>query len=421
MSVSLDRRPVIIGDSEGLGMARTAFAKAIDPRIVPEGKQLPDFSTARPEVILATLIDHVIDATRIRPDALDFVLCGTANAEASTGMNIARMATLASKYREAMISIPGITTNAFCTSATLAACNAADSIMAGSADAIMITGIEMMSHTPMGGWNTQLPMSIMPDFDEGWLHMGRTAETLARELGISRAEQEDFATLSQWRAAHPDHRAITSRNIVTIPGFEDVIEDQNIRIKFKRDKKTDELVDSSRAYRRLLSRLKPSFDDAGTVTPATSAPLTDGAVAWLMTSADFARINGLPILAEICGHATRGCDPARMGLGPIFSTERLLSKTGRKMEDLGPIEANEAFAPQVIAFNRHFGLENDRVNQWGGALAYGHPLAGSGPRGTWFAAQQLARNMFPDKDHALFTQCAGGGSGTSVLLKRFEP
>jgi acetyl-CoA acyltransferase len=233
-----------------------------------------------------------------------------------------------------------------------------------------------------------------------YMSMGETAENVGREYQISREEQEVFAVASQQKAGDAQSQGRLADEIVPIPANGATIDADGCL------RPTTNLEG--------LAGLKLAFDENGTVTAGTASPLTDGAAATLVCSAEYAKTNGLTAMARIASFAVSGCKPETMGLGPIFSSRKALERAGISATDLDVIEINEAFATQSIASIRDLELDASKVNLDGGAIAIGHPLGATGARITGKAAQVLQRE---GGRYALSTQCIGGGQGIATVLE----
>jgi acetyl-CoA acyltransferase len=253
----------------------------------------------------------------------------------------------------------------------------------------------------MGGYN-MLPNPALAAKSRGaYMGMGETAENVAEKYQISRAEQEAFAVESQRKAAAARSEGRLAAEIVPIrTKTGEVSEDGTLRPETTAES---------------LAGLKPAFSREGSVTAGTSSPLTDGASAVLVTSEEFARRNGLEILARIKSVAISGCEPEMMGLGPIVATKKALERAGVSTADLDIVEINEAFASQAIACIRDLGLKAETINLDGGAIAIGHPLGATGARIVGKAAALLQRE---GGRYALATQCIGTGQGIATILER---
>jgi acetyl-CoA acyltransferase len=257
-----------------------------------------------------------------------------------------------------------------------------------------------MTRIPIPGYNPLPNPKLYKEYPQAYIGMGETAENLARKYQITRAEQEDLAVTSHRRAAAAQGAGRFDEEIVPIDANGTSV-------------KTDGTIrpDTSR---ETLAGLKPAFDTDGTVTAGTSSPLTDGASAVLVVSEDYAKAHGLTPLARIKAVAVAGCAPEIMGIGPVPATQKVLKRAGLALGDIDLIELNEAFAAQALSVIRDLGIDQDKMNIEGGALALGHPLGASGARITGKAAQLLKRE---GKQFALATMCIGGGQGIATVLE----
>ena len=298
-------------------------------------------------------------------------------------------------------TVPGVTINRFCGSSMQAIHDAAGRVSMGAGDAFIAGGIESMTRIPMTGYNPMPNPRLGSEYPEAFTSMGITAENLAVKYGITRESQEEFAVESQSKASKASESGALSEEIIPIETDSGTVsEDGCIRPG------TDATT---------LAGLRPAFLSEGTVTAGTSSPLTDGAAFVLVCSEEFAEKNGLKPLARIVSTAVTGCAPEIMGIGPVEATKKALSRAGLTIEELGIVELNEAFAAQSLAVIEELGLDPQKVNIEGGAIALGHPLGASGARITGKAAQLMSKN---GAKHALATMCVGGGQGIATVLER---
>ena len=358
----------------------------------------------RPDDLAATAIKGLVDTTGIDPKLIEDVLMGCAYPEAEQGSNIARIASLLAGLP---LQAGGMTINRFCGSSMSAIHIAAGQIAIGAGEAFVCAGVESMTRVPQGGFNpTPNPRFKRRDrpeaeFDiEAYIPMGETAENVSIHYGVPRADQELLAYESQMKAAsaHAVGRFVDEIVPVTTP---------------------DGIVDRDGCLRPQttlegLAALKPAFHGDGTVTAGTASPLTDGAAAVLVASAEFAAQHGLTPLARVRATAIAGCEPEFMGMGPVPATRKALARAGLTIDDIDIVEINEAFGSQAVACLRELGIDRARVNLDGGAIAIGHPLGATGARITGKAAQLLKRE---GKRFALATQCIGGGQGIATVLE----
>ncbi|MDF1861644.1 MAG: acetyl-CoA C-acyltransferase [Verrucomicrobiales bacterium] len=325
---------------------------------------------------------------------------------AGQGMNIARQVGV---KLDLPVTSPAFTVNMMCASGMQAIALAAQAIRAGESSVVLCGGTESMSNAPhllprsrsgikLG--DGKLVDSILRDglvdsFDH--THMAMTAEALASEYAISREEQDAFAAASQSRYQSAQKSEVF---VDEVSPLEALADDEHPR--------ADTTVDS-------LAGLKPAFDPEGSVTAGNASGLNDGSAMLLLCSREAAKANDWPVLAVITGTASVGCDPRRMGLGPVFAIRKLLEQSGRALESFDGIEINEAFAVQVLACLRDLQLDSDRINSHGGAIALGHPIGASGARIVTHLAHQIHRRKI---DSGLASLCVGGGMGSAIKLDR---
>lgn len=320
---------------------------------------------------------------------------GCAYPEAEQGMNIARIASFRAGFPE---TLGGATLNRFCGSSMSAVHHAVGQIAIGAGEAFLCAGVESMTRVPMGGFNLSPNPTLLADYPEVYMAMGHTAEEVARRYAISRADQEAMAVESHAKAVRARELGLFADELLTIDTPQGrVDEDGCLRPGTSLE---------------ALAQLKPAF--AGSVTAATSSPLTDGAAAVLVCSEAFAREHGLSVLARIKAVAVAGCAPEIMGMGPVAATRKLLQRADLSIGDIDLLEINEAFASQSLACVQELGLDMARVNLDGGAMALGHPLGATGARITGKAASLLRRS---GGRYAIATQCIAGGQGVATLLE----
>ena len=352
----------------------------------------------RPDDIAAAVVNGLIKETGVDPSLIEDLIVGTAFPEAEQGFNVARMITFLTDLPE---TVPGVTINRFCGSSMQAIHDAAGRVSMGAGDVFIAGGIESMTRIPMTGYNPMPNPRLGSEFPEAFTSMGITAENLAVKYGITRESQEEFAVESQSKASKASENGALSEEIIPIETESGTVsEDGCIRPG------TDATT---------LAGLRPAFLSEGTVTAGTSSPLTDGAAFVLVCSEEFAEKNGLKPLARIVSTAVTGCAPEIMGIGPVEATKKALLRAGLTVDQLGVVELNEAFAAQSLAVIDELGLDPQKVNIEGGAIALGHPLGASGARITGKAAQLMRKN---DAKHALATMCVGGGQGIATVLER---
>ncbi|MCB2066937.1 MAG: thiolase family protein [Erythrobacter sp.] len=351
----------------------------------------------RPDDLAANTIRGLIDRTGVKPEDIEDVVMGCAFPEGEQGFNIARLVVL---LADLPISIGGMTVNRFCGSSMSAIHYAAGQIACGAGEVFVCAGIESMSRVPMTGFNP-MPNPALAAKSAAYLGMGETAENVAKKYDLTRAEQEAFAVKSQQKAGAAMAAGKFTDEIVpyTLPDGTVIDSDGTPR--------PDTTAEA-------LAGLKLAFDQNGTVTAGTSSPLTDGASAVLVCSADYAKANGLTPLAKIKSMAISGCAPEIMGIGPVGASKKALERAGLTIDQIDVIELNEAFASQSIATIRDLGIDEAKLNLDGGAIAIGHPLGATGARIVGKAAALLKRE---GGKYSLSTQCIGGGQGIATILE----
>lgn len=348
----------------------------------------------RPDDLGAVVVRALVEKTKVKVDDIEDLLLGCAFPEAEQGFNLARIIV---SLADLPITVAGATLNRFCGSSMTTIHQAAAYIMAGAGEVYIAAGVESMSRIPMGGFNPMPNPALFAKYPQAYMGMGETAENLAKKYSIDRGEQEKFALQSQQRAAAAQAAGKFKDEIVPVNGVD---ADGCIR--------PDTTLET-------LAGLKLAFDEKGTVTAGTASPLTDGAAAVLVASEDYARKNGLPILARIRGFAAAGCAAEIMGIGPVPATAKALKRAGVDAKQIELVELNEAFAAQSLAVLQELKFDQSIVNIDGGAIAMGHPLGASGARITGKLATLLQRE---NKKLGLATMCIGGGQGVAIVLER---
>lgn len=347
----------------------------------------------RPDDLAAAAVRGLVERSGVAVDDIEDLMLGCAFPEGEQGFNMARLVVFLSGLP---ISIGGATVNRFCGSSMQGIHQAAGAIAMGAGEVYICAGVESMTRVPMAGFNPMPNPQLAAAMPGAYMSMGETAENLARQYGISRADQEAFAVSSHAKASAAQAEGRLDDEIVPVNGVE---QDGCIRPETTAES---------------LAGLKLAFDESGSVTAGTSSPLTDGASAVLVCSEDYARAHSLDILARIRSFAISGCAPEIMGIGPVISSRKALERAGLSMADIDIIELNEAFASQSLACVRDLDVDLSRTNLDGGAIALGHPLGATGARITGKAAALLKRE---GKQFALATQCIGGGQGIATILE----
>ena len=366
----------------------------------PCGRALKgSLARVRPEDLAATAITGALNAAKVlKPQDIEDVIFGCAMPEGPQGMNIARIAALRAGLP---IETAGVTVNRFCSSGLQAIAQAAMAVEAGHNDIVIAGGVESMSQVPMGGFKLAPHPRIIREWPEIYMPMGNTAELVAKNYSISRADQDQFALLSQQKAGAAQANGAFTEELVAV-----VTPDGALAV--------DELPRPETTLEG-LAKLKPAFQAGGTVTAGTSSPLTDGAAAVVIMSEQKARELGAPILGYFRGFQVGGVAPEVMGIGPVVAVPKLLARAGLKLEQIDRFELNEAFAAQSLAVMRKLGLDADKVNPDGGAIALGHPLGATGAKLTATLLHGLGRS---GGKYGIVTMCVGGGMGAAGLFER---
>jgi acetyl-CoA acetyltransferase family protein len=335
---------------------------------------------------------------------IEYLYLGCAMPEGEQGMNVARNIVFLSGLP---ISVPAATVNNFCSSSLVTIMMGAQAIMAGQGDIYLSAGVESMTHVPMGGYNPSLNPKLMQDgAPQAYVSMGITAENLAEKYSISREEQDQFALNSHDKAIKAMQNGLFTNEIVPVTAYG--------RDGSTMTVETDQGPREGSTMEKMAT-LKPVFKAGGSVTAANSSPLTDGASATLLMSADKAKALGLKPLARIVGMAAAGCPPEIMGIGPVPAVQKVLKQTGMTIEQFDIIELNEAFAAQALAVCKELKPDMNKVNPKGGAIALGHPLGATGGR----IMSTLVHGLHTlDKKYGLETMCVGGGQGAAMIIER---
>jgi acetyl-CoA acyltransferase len=348
----------------------------------------------RPDDLAALVIRALVERYPQVKDEIEDVILGCAMPEGEAGSNMARVASLRAGLPD---TVPGMTINRFCSSGLQAIALAAERIRAGSAHVMIAGGSESMSMTPRGGLKPAPNPWIVDHRPEVYMSMGLTAERVVRKYGVSREDADAFAFDSHQKAIAAQNAGRFADEIVAVDGFE--------------------MDEGPRADTSLeaLAKLKAVFHAKGTVTAGNSSQTSDGAAAALVMSDTYARKLGLKWKARFVSFATAGVPPEIMGIGPVVAIPKALALAGLKLDDIGVIELNEAFAAQALAVIRAGKLDAARVNPNGGAIALGHPLGCTGAKLTASILREMDRR---DLKYGMVTMCVGGGQGAAGIFER---
>ena len=349
----------------------------------------------KPVNMLAEVIKSLTTKSKINKEDIEDIVIGCAFQVGEQCFNIGKLVTFLTDMK---IKTSGMTVDRWCGSSMEAIHIAAGKIAMGSGRVFICGGVESMSRVNTGFDPIPYPY-IEKENPNVYFTMGITAENVAKKFNISRKEQQEFAINSHQKAYEAQNNGKFKNEIVTIGSCSI---DGNIRPNSNQEK---------------LDGLKLAFDQNGTVTAATSSPLTDGASAVLICEENYAKENNLEILGRIVSTAVEGCEPDFMGLGPIGASRKALKRANLLVNQIDIVEINEAFASQSIACIKDLGIDINKVNLDGGALALGHPLGATGSRITGKASELLVRE---NKKYALSTQCIGLGMGIATVIENIH-
>jgi acetyl-CoA acyltransferase len=384
--------------------ARTAVGRA------PRGA----LRASRPDDMAGTAIAEALGrAEGLDPAEVEDVLLGCAVTEGTQGLNVAR---LAAERAGLPASVPGQTVNRFCSSGLQTIASAAERIMAGFATTIVAGGTEHMSSTPTPTPTFSPNPEVVRGHPEYYMSMGLTGERVAERWGVSREDQDAFALRSHQRAAKAVDSGLFDPEIVPLPVRLDWLDDdgrpQHLETTFARDEgpRRDTSAEA-------LAQLKPVFKQGGTITAGNSSQRSDGAAAVVVMERERAERLGLRPLARFLGYAVGGVEPDVMGIGPTVAVPKVLELTGMRLEDVDLIELNEAFASQSLAVIRELGMDLEKVNVNGGAIALGHPMGATGTKLTIQLLAELARRQ---ARYGMVTMCVGGGQGAAGIFENLQ-
>ena len=369
------------------------------------------FRFMRPDDLGEQVIRHLMnDFPQLDKERIDDVIVGNATPEAEQGLNIGRMVSLMGLDTE---KVPGMTINRYCASGLESIAIASAKIHAGMADCILAGGIETMSPIPFGGWRLVPNSKVAKDNPEWYWGMGLTAEAVANEYNISRADQDTFAVESHMRAA----AAIDAGRFAT--GIAPITVEETYLDKEERPATRITVVDTDEGVRRgttseALAKLRAVFAQGGSVTAGNSSQTSDGAAFVLVVSEKMLKELNVEPIARLKAYHVSGLEPRIMGMGPIHAVPKVLERAGLKPGDIDLYELNEAFASQSVAVTRELGLDPEMVNVNGGAIALGHPL---GCTGSKLTIQLLDELKLREGKHGIVTMCVGTGQGAAGVFE----
>ena len=369
--------------------------------------------STRPDELAAVAISGALQRVpQLDRKEIEDVILGCAMPEAEQGMNVARIASLRAGLP---VEISAMTINRFCSSGLQAIAMAAERIMAGGAEVIVAGGVESMTMIPMGGHKVSPNPWLVDHYPDAYLSMGLTAERLAQRFGITREQADEFSLRSHKNAIAAIQAGKFEEEIVPVP----VSFTTPNGSKPKRMELTFKVDEGPRADTSMeaLASLKPAFHARGTVTAGNSSQMSDGAAAAVVLSAERARALGIKPLARYVSFATAGYKPEEMGVGPVYAVPKALKMAGLQLSQIDVIELNEAFAAQSLAVIKEAGLDVERVNVNGGAIALGHPLGCTGAKLTATVIRELKRR---NGRYGMVTMCVGGGMGAAGIFENLS-
>ncbi len=383
---------------------RTAVGKA------PRGM----LKHTRPEDIAALILKEAVNRTKgLAPEEIEDVVIGCAFPEAEQGLNMARILAFRAGFP---YSVPGQTINRFCSSGLQSIVTAAHAIMCGDADVILAGGVEFMSFIPIMGLTPSPNPYITEHQPEVFISMGLTAEHVAERFNVSREDQDRFALRSHQNAARAIKEGKFKDEILPVPArVPDVTPDgkptyKQVMFEIDEGVRFDTSMEA-------LAKLKPVFRRNGVVTAGNSSQTSDGAAAVVVMSRKKAKQKGIKPMAVFRAHAVAGVPPDIMGVGPRYAVPKALKFAGLSLDEIDLIELNEAFAAQALYVIRELGMNMERVNVNGGAIALGHPLGCTGTKLTTTMLYEMARRK---ARYGMVTMCIGGGMGAAGIFEREE-
>lgn len=391
-------------DAVIVSAVRTAVGKA------PKGT----LRNTRPDEMGGVVIKEAMARVEgLQASEIEDVIMGCAMPEAEQGMNVARAAAIRAGLP---VETSAMTVNRFCSSGLQSIAQAADRIRTGGAETIIAGGIETMSMIPMGGHIIRPNPYLVEHYPDFYLNMGLATENVARKYGVSREDQDAFALQSHQRAAaaleQDKFKDETVPLNVTVEELDEKGRKQSREIVFDKDEgvRFDSTIEG-------LQKLRPAFHVKGTITAGNASQMSDGAAAAVVMSDERAKQLGLKPMARFVAYATAGCPPEEMGIGPVFAIPKVLKIAGLTLDQIDVIELNEAFAAQSLAVIKELGLDPEKVNVNGGAIALGHPLGCTGAKLTASILRELERR---GGRYGMVTMCVGGGMGAAGIFERIN-
>ena len=383
---------------------RTAVGKA--PRGV--------FRFKRPDELAAETIKYIMnELPQLDKKRIDDVIVGNAMPEAEQGLNMGRLISLMGLD---IVDIPGMTVNRYCASGLETISIAAAKIQTGMADCIIAGGAESMSYIPMGGYKPVPDYKLAKEGHEDYYwNMGLTAEAVAKKYNVSREDQDEFAYTSQMRALKAQEENRFQDQIVPIEVEHTFVNDSGKKVTEKYTVNKDEGPRKGTNI-EALSKLRPVFAEGGSVTAGNSSQMSDGAAFAVIMSEEMVKELNLEPIARLVSFAAVGVEPSIMGIGPVYAIPKALKQAGLKQDQLEIIELNEAFASQSLAVIRELGLDKEKVNVNGGAIALGHPLGCTGAKLSVQLFDEMRKRNLQGK-YGMVTMCVGTGQGAAGVYE----
>jgi acetyl-CoA acyltransferase len=378
-----------------LSAVRTAIGKA----------KRGGLKDTRPDDLLAAVLSAAVERAGVEAGELDDIIVGTAMPEAEQGMNVARIGAMIAGIPD---EVPALTVNRFCSSGLQSIAQGASAILAGWQTSVLAGGVESMSLIAMGGGKPAPNPTLMKNRPEAYTPMGITAENVASQYDVSREDQDAFSLASHTKALAAISEGRFTEEIVPV----------DTRV-FKGGAWMDVTIATDEGPRAGsstadLARLRPAFKQGGTVTAASSSQMSDGAAAAVLMDRAAAEARGLPIMGILRSYQVVGVPPEIMGVGPLFAIPKAVEAAGLTLDDIAVFEINEAFAAQALYCVRELGIDADKVNPNGGAIALGHPLGCTGARMTATLLHELKRR---NVRYGVVSMCIGGGMGAAAVFE----
>ena len=370
------------------------------------------FRFMRPDDLAAQLIRKMMaEMPELDKERIDDLIVGNAMPEAEQGLNVGRLISLMSLDT---VKVPGMTVNRYCSSGLETIAIATAKIQQGMADCIIAGGVESMSYIPMGGYKVTPNLAVARTNPDWYWSMGLTAEAVANEYKVSREDQDAFALQSHLKAIAAQQEGRFDKDIMPID-FEEVFLDEKEKRQTRKITVTKDEGPRGDTNAEALAKLKPVFANGGSVTAGNSSQTSDGAAFVVVMSEEMVKELNLQPIARLVSYAAAGVEPRIMGIGPVAAIPKALKLAGLKQDDIDLIELNEAFASQSLAVVRTLGLDSERVNVNGGAIALGHPLGCTGGK----LSVQLFNEMERRKQkYGMVTMCVGTGQGAAGVFEK---